>query len=48
MAMVDIMGMHGFLWFFAVTSIITFIFIWIFLPETKGKSVEEISRLFEE
>lgn len=47
MAMVDTMGMHGFLWFFAGTSFTTTIFIALFLPETKGKSIDTIAGLFD-
>uniref|UniRef100_A0A336MWL1 CSON008290 protein n=1 Tax=Culicoides sonorensis TaxID=179676 RepID=A0A336MWL1_CULSO len=46
MTMVDVLGMHGFLWFFASTSLLTSIFIGVFLPETKGKSIEAIAGLF--
>lgn len=46
MTMVDVMGMHGFLWFFAGTSFATTIFIALFLPETKGKSIDTIAEFF--
>lgn len=39
--------MHGTMLFFSINSLIGAIFIAYFLPETKGKSYEEISKLLE-
>lgn len=35
---------YGTFWFFAATSIMAFLFIYKFIPETKNKSLEEIER----
>ncbi|WP_316814294.1 sugar porter family MFS transporter [Pedobacter heparinus] len=34
-------------WMFMVTSVIAFLFIWKFLPETKGKSLEDIEKSWQ-
>ncbi|KAI8960251.1 general substrate transporter [Daldinia sp. FL1419] len=34
-------------WIWAVSNILTFVFFWIFLPDMKGRSLEEIDELFE-
>lgn len=41
-------GMHGAAFLFAFNTLIGAIFILICLPETKGKSFEEIIELLEE
>lgn len=40
------MGMHGVFLFFAIISLIGAIFILLFLPETKGKTLREIEDMF--
>lgn len=40
-------GMHGSMAFFASCSFAGFLFCIFALPETKGKSFEEISRMLE-
>lgn len=44
--MLDTMGKHGVFLFFAVVSLIGTVFIVIFLPETKGKTLREIEDMF--
>jgi len=41
-----LMGMHGMFLFFAIVSIIGVVFILLFLPETKGKTLHEIEDMF--
>lgn len=43
----DLIGLHGFMGMFGVICLITFIFIWIAVPETKGKSLGSIAELFK-
>lgn len=45
--MVDNLHMHGTMWVFASFCILEAIFMWIWLPEAKGKSEEEIVKLLE-
>ena len=39
---------QGTFWFFAANSAVSIIFFIYFLPETKGKSLEEIENYFQE
>lgn len=45
-AMKNRMGSDGAFWLFLSSTIVGLIFIYFLLPETKGKSLEEIERLF--
>lgn len=40
--LIDMTGMHGTMFLFSLNSLIGALFIVIFLPETKGKSFDEI------
>lgn len=40
-------GMLGILWFFSFISILTVIFVWIFLPETHSMKLSEIQDYFK-
>jgi SP family arabinose:H+ symporter-like MFS transporter len=40
------LGSHGTFWFFSSMAIINFFFVLACVPETKGYSLEEISRLW--
>ncbi|XP_019883022.2 facilitated trehalose transporter Tret1-2 homolog [Camponotus floridanus] len=44
--MLKLMNMHGLFLFFAIISFVGVIFIVLFLPETKGKSLREIEDMF--
>jgi MFS transporter, SP family, arabinose:H+ symporter len=33
-------------WIYMIMSIIAFLFVWKFIPETKGKSLEEIQEFW--
>ncbi|GAB1859080.1 Solute carrier family 2, facilitated glucose transporter member 8 [Camponotus japonicus] len=44
--MLKLMNMHGVCLFFAIISFVGVIFIVLFLPETKGKSLREIEDMF--
>ncbi|XP_028411873.1 solute carrier family 2, facilitated glucose transporter member 8-like [Dendronephthya gigantea] len=37
---------YGMYWFFAAVCLVSVIYVFIFLPETKGKTLEEVQRLF--
>jgi len=41
----DLIGEHGAFWFYSAMSAAGFFFIWICVPETKGRSLEEIETL---
>lgn len=43
----DALGMHGSMFLFATFSMTGAIFIMIVMPETKGKSFDEIMKLLE-
>lgn len=43
--MIEVLGMHGAMMFFAINSLIGAIVIVVVIPETKGKSYEEISKI---
>ncbi|XP_065556870.1 facilitated trehalose transporter Tret1-like isoform X2 [Artemia franciscana] len=44
--MVDLVGEHGVFWLYTMCCFISIIFVYFFLPETKGKSLEEIEMMF--
>lgn len=41
--MIQYWGMYGATWFFAVINIVLATILFFFLPETQGKSIEEIT-----
>lgn len=47
-AMLNAMGSHGMFWMFGLSSLFGTIFVYLFFPETKGKSLEEIEDYFAE
>ncbi len=40
------MHSYGAYWFFAAVCLVTVVYVFIFLPETKGKTLEEVEELF--
>jgi sugar porter (SP) family MFS transporter len=42
LSMVDLLGIGGAMWFYALLNLLGFIFIFFLMPETKGRSLEEI------
>jgi MFS family permease len=36
----------GIFWLYALLSAVTFVFVWRFVPETKGRSLEQIQRMW--
>lgn len=46
--MSKILGEHGTFWLLAVLTIPTFYFAWKILPETKGRSLEELENLWKQ
>jgi hypothetical protein len=47
-SMLNEMGSHGVFWMFGVTSLLGTLFLYLFYPETKGKTLEEIEDYFAE
>lgn len=47
-AMLHTMGSHGVFWMFGTSSLLGTVFVYVFFPETKGKSLEEIEDYFAE
>ncbi len=43
--LIEQLGVHGTFGIYAVISVIAFGFVWRFIPETKGKSLEEIEKV---
>ncbi len=44
LSLVEAIGSTGAFWLYAATSVLNFLFIWRLMPETKGRSLEEIER----
>ena len=44
LTLVEAVGSTGAFWLYAATSVVNFLFIWRLMPETKGRSLEEIER----
>src|SRR3954452_18753280 len=46
--LIEALGRAGAFWFYAAIGVLTLWFCWKYVPETKGKPLEEIEELFEE
>jgi MFS transporter, SP family, galactose:H+ symporter len=46
--LIEALGRSGAFWFYAAIGVLTLWFCWKYVPETKGKPLEEIEELFEE
>ena len=44
LSLVEAVGSTGAFWLYAAMSVVNFLFIWRVMPETKGRSLEEIER----
>jgi sugar porter (SP) family MFS transporter len=44
LSLVEAVGSTAAFWLYAATSVLNFLFIWRLMPETKGRSLEEIER----
>lgn len=47
-SMLQVMGSHGVFWMFGLSSLCGTLFVYLFFPETKGKSLEQIEDYFAE
>jgi len=47
LSLVEAIGVSGAFWLYALMSLVTVVFVWRVTPETKGKSLEEIERLWK-
>jgi SP family galactose:H+ symporter-like MFS transporter len=45
--LVDLLSQTGAFWFYGVIGLLTLWFCWRFVPETKGRSLEQINDIFE-
>lgn len=48
LTLAGILGKAGIFWFYAAMGVLTWIFVWRLIPETKGKTLEEVEALFAE
>jgi len=46
-SLADMMGYPGVYWLFTAVNVLGMVFVFCFLPETKGKSLEEIEEMFK-
>jgi SP family arabinose:H+ symporter-like MFS transporter len=46
LTLIDLIGSPGTFWLFAGFSVIAFVWIWRTVPETKGRSLEEIEQIW--
>jgi len=46
--LIEALGRAGAFWFYGAIGVLTLWFCWKYVPETKGKPLEEIEELFEE
>ena len=46
-SMVKGLTIHGTYWFYGVFCFVGFLFVYFFMPETKGKTLEEIEAMFD-
>ena len=42
LSLVNILGIGGAMWFYALLNFLGFLFIYFFVPETRGRSLEDI------
>jgi hypothetical protein len=45
--LIDLLTQSGAFWFYGLVGLVTLWFCWKFVPETKGKSLEQIDEVFE-
>lgn len=46
LSLIHTLGASGTFWLYGIISIIALLFVYFYIPETKGKSLEEIERLY--
>ena len=46
--MINVLGMHGSMWIFSGCCLFGMLFNLMFVPETKGKSIQDILEILED
>lgn len=47
LSLIELLSQTGAFWFYGVIGLVTLWFCWKFVPETKGRSLEQINQIFE-
>ncbi|MFL6712921.1 MAG: MFS transporter, partial [Sulfurifustis sp.] len=48
LTLAGVLGKAGIFWLYAVMGVLTWVFVWRLVPETRGKTLEEVEAIFVE